>query len=368
MKKPKIAMLLAGLLLSLSTAHAQSGAAGTWDAEAAAAYLDQRVEWWSGWETAARERGTFCVSCHTTGPYGLARPMLRPAAGRASEASRSERALLDSVTTRVGHWTEVDPFYPDERYGAPKTSQSRGTEAILNALVLARRDDRTGALSDLTLRAFDNLWALQETTGAAEGAWPWLHFNLAPWESDEGPFHGAALAAVAVGLAPADYGARPDIQDNLARLGDYLRRRLDDQPPFNRVMALWASGALPGVLPDARQQAIVDEVIDLQQEDGGWSLSSLGSWTRRDETPLDPRSGGYATGLVTLALRQAGLKRDHAAVAGGLAWLVRNQDRDGSWPASSLNRERDPASDRGRFMRDAATAYAVLALTAGDGL
>ena len=291
--------------------------------------------------------------------------MLRPA-GHASEAAGSERALLDSVTTRVSHWTEVGPFYPDERYGAPKTSQSRGTEAILNALVLARHDDRTGALSDLTLQAFENLWALQETSDAAAGAWPWLHFNLAPWESDEGPYHGAALAAVAVGLAPADYGARPDIQDNLARLGDYLRRRLDAQPPFNRVMALWASGALPGVLADAQQRAIVDEILDLQTKDGGWSLSSLGTWARRDETPLDTTSDGYATGLVTLALQQVGRKRNHAAVAGGLGWLARNQDPDGSWPASSLNRERDPASDRGRFMRDAATAYAVLALTAGD--
>ena len=366
MTKLTIAVLLAGLLLGPSTIHAQSGDAGTWDARAAAAYLDQRVEWWSGWETAARERETFCVSCHTTGPYGLARPMLRPAGG-ASAASRSERALLDSVATRVSHWTEVGPFYPDERYGAPKTSQSRGTEAILNALVLSRRDDRTGTLSDLALQAFDHLWARQETSGAAEGAWPWLHFNLAPWESDEGPYHGAALAAVAVGLAPADYASRPDIQDNLARLGDYLRRRLDDQPPFNRVMALWASGALAGVLEDAQQQAIVDEIVDLQRADGGWSLSSLGSWTRRDETPLDPRSDGYATGLVTVALQQVGLDREHGAVAGGLDWLMRNQDTDGSWPASSLNRERDPASERGRFMRDAATAYAVLAL-AGDGL
>ena len=366
MTKPTIAMLAAGLMLGASTVHAQRGGPGPWDRQAAAAYLDQRVHWWSGWETAARERGTFCVSCHTTGPYGLARPMLRPAGG-ASQAARVERALLESVTTRVDHWNEVGPFYNDERYGAPKTSQSRGTEAILNALVLARRAERAGTLGDHALRAFDNLWALQRTSGADEGAWPWLHFNLAPWESDEGPYHGAALAAVAVGLAPDGYRARPEIRDNVARLGDYLRGRLDAQPPFNRAMALWASGALPNLLAGEQRQALVDELAGLQRKDGGWSLSSLGAWTRRDGTPAGTKSDGYATGLVTLALQRAGLARDHEAVAGGLAWLARNQDSDGSWPASSLNREHDPASDRGRFMRDAATAYAVLALTVQDG-
>ena len=364
MTKLKIAVPLAGLLLGPSTMQAQSGDAAAWDARAAAAYLDQRVEWWSGWETAARERGTFCVSCHTTGPYGLARPMLPPAAHASEATPPEERALLDSVTTRVTHWAEVAPFYPDERYGVPKTSQSRGTEAILNALVLARHDERTGTLSDRTRRAFDNLWALQQSSGDAEGAWSWLHFDLAPWESDEGPYHGAALAAVAAGLAPDGYGARPEVRDHVARLGNYLRRRLDAQPPFNRIMALWASGALPGLLRREQQHAIVDEVIGLQREDGGWSLSSLGSWARRDETPLDTKSDGYATGLVTLALQQVGLRREHEAVAGGLVWLARNQDPDGSWPASSLNRQHDPTSDRGRFMRDGATAYAVLALTA----
>ena len=116
---------------------------------------------------------------------------------------------------------------------------------------------------------------------------------------------------------------------------------------------------------DPRQtQAIIDDAMQQQREDGGWSLASLGKFERKDGTPLDTFSDGFATGLVTYVLQRAGTP-DDTVLEKGLAWLRLHQDQDGSWPASSLNRDRDPASDRGRFMRDAATAYAVLALTAG---
>ena len=49
---------------------------------------------------------------------------------------------------------------------------------------------------------------------------------------------------------------------------------------------------------------------------------------------------------MTLALLRAGVPRTTAQLVKGLDWLRANQDRTtGQWPASSLNKQRDPASD-----------------------
>jgi squalene-hopene/tetraprenyl-beta-curcumene cyclase len=357
------------LALSASAAArpAQAQAAtvppSSWGARAAADYLDARMAWWLTWPTASRDHNTSCVSCHTVLPYALARPTLRSTLAE-RDIPAPERRMLDNVVNRVRMWRDVEPFYPDQTRGLPKTSESRGTEAILNTLILARRDDRSGALSDEGRLAFSNLWALQFREGDQKGAWAWLNFHNEPWEANGSPYFGAALAAIAVGSAPGGYASSPEIQSQIELLRSYLRRGADTVSLFNRMMGLWASTQLPAVLTPTQRQAIIDAAIAKQREDGGWSSASLGPWRRRDGTPLDERSDGYATGLIVLVLQLAGATGAEPHVHGGLAWLVQHQDAGtGAWFAASLNKSRDVASDAGKFMSDAATAYAVLALT-----
>jgi squalene-hopene/tetraprenyl-beta-curcumene cyclase len=124
----------------------------------------------------------------------------------------------------------------------------------------------------------------------------WLQFANEPWEADDSGYYGATLAAIAAGTAPRNYLARPEIQNNLKMLRQYLNRESAGQPTFNRVVLLWASARLPGLLKPEQQRAIIREVLAKQQADGGWSLTSLaGAWKRHDGTPQEEKSDGYAT-------------------------------------------------------------------------
>jgi squalene-hopene/tetraprenyl-beta-curcumene cyclase len=338
----------------------------SWDQKAAAAYLDQRAGWWMEWPKAARDHQTFCVSCHTAVPYALSRPALRQ--GLAEQVpSPNERRLLENVTKRVRLWKEVAPFYSDSDRGAYKTVESRGTESVLNALILASNDAQNKRLSNDTRAALDNMWAEQQTTGDKAGAWLWLRFANEPWEADDSDFYGATLAAVAAGSAPESYRAGPDIQNNVKMLREYLSRECAAQTTINRVALLWASAKLPGLLAPEQQRAIINEVRSKQQADGGWSLSSLvGAWKRADGTPQETQSDGYATGFITFVLQQGGIRREDGQLQHARAWLAANQNKtEGFWLSYSLNKNEAHHLSPGtaRFMNDAATAYAVLALT-----
>jgi hypothetical protein len=197
--------------------------------------------------------------------------------------------MVAHVEKRVRMWREVEPFYPDQTRGLPKSSESRGTEAVLNALVLAARDASTGTLSDAGRQAFANMWALQFTAGDLKGAWAWLNFHYEPWESSESGYYGAALAALAVGMAPGGYASSPDIQDRMKLLGEYLQRTVDNERLFNRLTVLWAGtcdaqsadrGAAPRDSRGGRQND--------SRPMAGWSTAA---WERGSASTAPARDG-----------------------------------------------------------------------------
>lgn len=347
----------------VGAARAQETTAA-WDAVGAARYLDGRLSWWREWPKAKRDHGTSCISCHTALPVALARPVLRKTL-RDRTTPMVEQAMYADVVKRVRMWRDVEPFYSDQRSGLPKTSESRAVEAVLNALFLVTRDNESGAgLSDDTRQAFANMWPLQMERGPLDGGFAWLTFNLEPWESETASYWGASLAAIAVAEAPGDYAAAPEIAENLSALRDFLRTGLRGESSlFTRILVLWADSHLHGVAGSAERQRIVDQLLTAQSADGGWSLTRLSAWRRRDGSTLPESSDGFATAMATLVLRDAGVSQDTPPMLAARRWLITHQDAvTGALPATSINRQREPSADAYLFMTDAATGFATLAL------
>jgi squalene-hopene/tetraprenyl-beta-curcumene cyclase len=340
-----------------------------WSPRAAASYLDAREQWWQDWAPTHREQGTICISCHTAVPYAIVRPMLQKDLGE-TDTVGPEKFLMDSIEKRVSHWSEMAAFYSDAINGPGKTAESRSTEAVLNAVILASRDSRLGKLSPVTRTAIDEAWALQEVTGENAGGWKWQNFHLAPWESAESAYQGAAMLALAVGGVPEGYSSEPGVREHMERLEDYLRQGFAAQPLMSQLYVLWASSKVPGLLNATEKDALIAKTESVQEQDGGWRLSVLDKQPglRRSlkeawkQVNGNAESDGIATGLVVLAMRESGSNLQDQTLKRGVRWLEQHQNRDGKWQAYSLNGDVNLDSNVGLFMSDAATGYAVLAL------
>ncbi len=238
------------LVTGRSTASGDSDLphAPSWNAKAAADYMDKRSSWWIH-NMGAIDHGTACISCHTVFPYALARPALRSALNETGPCE-TEHQLQDSILKRVRNAGDMQPFL-----NGP--AQSRGAESVMNALVLARNEQGAKINAD-TRQAFDTMWERQIKTGDRAGAWAWFGDGGGgeePWEAFDSQYWGAALAAAAVGTLPASYRTTPDIRDHVHALTDYLRSSEQEQSLNNRLTLLWAAEKLPGLL-SANQQEI----------------------------------------------------------------------------------------------------------------
>ena len=376
-------MALAFLVFAASVAAQQAppsvSSSRGWDAAAAAEYLDARMDLWfaNGTRLKTGDTQTACVSCHAGLAYALSRPVLRRVM-HLEAPSAQEARLIDETTRRVETYGTHQVLYD---FNERRQIESRGTEAVLNAVILTSADAarKLREPSAPTKKALARLWETQR----ADGRWDWLEFGLEPWETTEAVYHGATFAAFAAGTAtgPHDEVATAGI----GRLRAYLSANYQAHHLYNRTWALLASTRLKSVVTDAQRDALIDELVRAQRDDGGWSLQAMGPWKWSKTAPpvkspgdldasLLARSDGYATGLVVYTLKQAGVSPSHAAIRKGLRWLETNQraipvpDVPGrAWHAHSLNYDREHGGEKGEpwrrlFMSDTATAFAILAL------
>jgi len=302
-----------------------------------------------------------------------------------SGATPQEARLFEEAARRVETYETHALLYDSSE---EKKTESRGTEAVLNALILAKADAQQNRqdASEPTRKALRRMWEIQRS----DGAWDWLDFGLEPFESVDAAYYGATLAALAIGTAPAfSTNQAIDATVGINKLRGYLKEKYPAQNLFNRTWVLLASSRFKDLLTRAQREALITEIESRQQDDGGWSLETLGKW--RWDKPAAPfsapgtldasllaKSDGYGTGLIVYTLREASLPLEHPAVRKGLRWLRANQqDVEVSqqmrlaWRAHSLNFDREHGGNKGEpfrrmFMSDAATAFAVLALVGSD--
>ena len=348
-------------MAAMSRGQAAPAQAPGWDNAAAARYLESRLTWWRQWPKSERDHGTRCVSCHTSLPHVLAMPALRARSGEHRQ-SIDEMAMFDDVVKRVYLWDAVEPFYPDQTRGVPKSAESRGVEAVLNALILTTRDQASGHFGADTRQAFANMWGVQMKTGDQKGGFTWLNFRLEPFESTSATYWGATLAALAVARAPDGYAANPAIGPQVEALRAYLRGGIGGGSLYSRSLILWADSQLHGVLVPEQRTKILAELMANQRPDGGWNLPSLSTWQRIDGTSLPQESDGYATASVAVILRETGDPSTATALKRAQKWLATHQDKSGAVPAKSINKDRQPGTDAYLFMTDAATGLAGLAM------
>lgn len=380
------AVLLFGFDIRRAASQDDRSAPSGWDPKSAARYLDERIQVWfaNGKKLRTGQSETVCVSCHTTVPYVLARPALRRAM-HVTALTPEEARLFEETTRRVESYDAHQPLYD---HSESKKTESRGTEAVLNALILASADAAQNRREPgaATQQALKRLWETQRP----DGAWDWLEFGLEPFETIDGAYYGATLAALAIGSTPGASSSR-EVQTTaaVARLRGYLKREYAGQSVFNRVWLLLASTRLNDLLTSAQRAALITEIQSRQHDDGGWALDSLGTWRwsksaapfrapGTTDVSLLGKSDGYATGLIVYTLRHAGLAVGQPPISRGLQWLKANQQdlqisehRWRAWRAHSLNFDREHGGEKGEpwrrmFMSDSATAFAVLALVGSD--
>lgn len=291
-----------------------------------------------------------CVSCHTNGTYLFIRPSLTPTLGAPLTETRKFFVDQLAVLSKIG-------------VRKLRRSGTRPAQVIYIAAGLAEWDAHvTKELSPETDEALRLAFELQNKEGTWHSLTCWPPFESSAYQE-------AHMAAMAVAAAPGWLDAvRED--DELRVKIDLLKKYIGttDLPhDYARVLQLWTSLRLTGILDPEQKQTLVKLLSEKQKPDGGWSIRQFatpeqwGSGNRAGKLREEPEfatepSDGHMTGLAILVLQEAGVSNDEDSLRQGLNWLRKHQRKSGRWWTRSLN------TNKSHFITYSGTAYPLLAL------
>jgi squalene cyclase len=176
--------------------------------------------------------------------------------------------------------------------------------------------------------------------------------------SDRPPSEASEFTATYLALrALAKYGEasqKEKIEARVKKAREWLEsaKPRDTEDRTFRLLALRAASASEALIKTA-----ADDLLATRRDDGGWSQLDGG------------KSDAYATGSALVVLHLAGgLATDSPAYRSGLAFLIRDQRRDGSWFVASRSKPFQPYFESGfpygkdQFISMAASSWALTAL------
>ena len=256
----------------------------------------------------------------------------------------SEVGLLDRLRAKVG----------EKPAGALQS-----VEVIFSAMFLSReravlsRADAVQAMSAHTQKAFDQLWtqkALAHRKADGDGA-P----SISTRGRTPNPAAMVRRSPPSRDASAGQYRNTPKVRKQAAALNAYSSTRSSRGACTIVSHCCW-----PLVHPIhcvGRSRRCVQQAA----ADGGWTIESLGPGWR---TPMRHRRP-EATRMRRRSRRRTAARRVAASdprLAKALNWLQSHQDRNRRLGAMSMNKRYPDGSMESRFMQDAATAFASLAL------
>jgi squalene-hopene/tetraprenyl-beta-curcumene cyclase len=238
-----------------------------------------------------------------------------------SEAKSQGYPVSAATLTDVTKWTKERLANIDKPRDTRPGWKMVNTPAVYMA-VMSEAIPTQGAVSAPELEQIaGHLLRHQET----DGSWAWSSAppaNRPPpvFESDEVV---TLLADIALRPhVPTDPGEKSPIRDSRARATAWLEKSKPGASTQARALQLFRdvrAGRPPGEL----EPAGIKRLLELQNKDGGWG----------QERGLP--SDAYGTGQALYFLSLSGVARDRIEIRRAVAFLVSNQEEDGSWPMTS---------------------------------